>query len=115
MPAPTPGIGFGAGIERALLAREREGAAAAAPGLDVFFVVDGADRAPVLRAMAELRRRGLSCDTDYAGRSLKGQMTQAGRTGARTVVIAGADGVRVRSGGEEREVMLADLVDTLSR
>ena len=38
--------------------------------------------------------RASPADTDYAGRSLKGQMTQAGRTGARTVVIAGADGCR---------------------
>ena len=38
--------------------------------------------------MAELRARGIAADTDYAGRSLKGQLTQAGRTGAPTVVIA---------------------------
>ena len=33
--------------------------------------------------MAELRRAGRAADTDYAGRSLKGQLTQAGRLGAR--------------------------------
>jgi histidyl-tRNA synthetase len=57
---PTPGIGFGAGIERALLALENEGVTAEHRPLDVFFVVDGAPREQVLVAMAELRRRGLS-------------------------------------------------------
>jgi histidyl-tRNA synthetase len=98
---PTPGIGFGAGVERLLLSiGDRE---FPAPGIDVFFIVgDGADRAAVLAAIAELRSRGVASDTDYAGRSKKGQLTQAGRLGARTTVIADADGVRiVRPGGDE--------------
>jgi histidyl-tRNA synthetase len=114
---PTPGIGFGAGIERLLLAIEREAdGAPAAPGLDVFFVVeDPAARPRVLAAMAELRRRGLACDTDYAGRSVKGQMTQAGRTGARTVVVARAADAAVRRRGHDEQVVTLDgLVDTLS-
>jgi histidyl-tRNA synthetase len=43
---------------------------------------EGADRARVLPLLAELRRRGLRADMDYAGRSVKGQLTQAGRLGA---------------------------------
>jgi histidyl-tRNA synthetase len=87
----TPGIGFGAGIERLLLslgdAPLEEDA-----GIDVFFVIeDGADRAATLGAMMELRRAGLSCDADYAGRSRKGQLTQASRLGAREVVVADTD------------------------
>jgi histidyl-tRNA synthetase len=83
---PTPGIGFGAGIERLLLSLGQS--AAEDPGIDVFFVLEaGADRAAALAAMMELRRAGLSCDTDYAGRSRKGQLTQAGRLGAREVVV----------------------------
>src|SRR5207302_1618880 len=112
----TPGIGFGAGIERALLALENEGVPAKARPLDVFFAVDGAPRARVLAVMAELRREGLACDTDYAGRSLKGQMTQAGRTGARTLVVARADHAAVRrEGAGEVIVSLDDLAATLSR
>jgi histidyl-tRNA synthetase len=98
---PTPGIGFGAGIERLLLSvGDRK---PPAQPIDVFFVVDaGADRARVLAAMSELRSRGLACDTDYAARSKKGQLTQAGRLGARTTVIVDSDGVRiVRPGGDE--------------
>ena len=42
--------------------------------------------------LVTLRREGYACDTDYAGRSLKGQLTQARRLGARTTVIARRDG-----------------------
>jgi histidyl-tRNA synthetase len=113
---PTAGIGFGAGLERLLLALENEGIVASPEPLDVFIVVtDGADRIAVLPVAADLRRRGVSTDLDYAGRSFKGQMTQAGRTGAPTVAIVRPDGVTIRRGGRDAEtVALAQLADTLS-
>ena len=84
--------------------RGSERSEAAAPRIDVFFVVEEpAARPRVLAAMAELRRCGLACDTDYAGRSVKGQMTQAGRTGARTVVVARAADVVLK---ERRRLVL---------
>jgi histidyl-tRNA synthetase len=112
---PTPGIGFGAGLERLQLALELEGVAGALPQLDVFFVVgDDASRNGALTALAELRRAGISADADYAGRSFKGQMTQAGRSGARTVVIVRADGATVRrDGSDEQAVALDRVVATL--
>jgi histidyl-tRNA synthetase len=83
---PTPGIGFGAGIERLQLSlpeTETE-----AEGIDVFFVADeGADRTAIAAALAELRRRDISAAMDYAGRSVKGQWTQASRLGARRVEV----------------------------
>jgi histidyl-tRNA synthetase len=87
----TPGVGFGAGIERLLLALE----GAPAPeqeGIDLFFVVaDGADRAAVLAKVAELRAAGIKADADFAGRSVKGQRTQASRLGAKRVVVIEPD------------------------
>ena len=113
--APTPAIGFGAGIERALIALENEGRTGTAPSLDVFFVVDGdGERASVPPLLAELRRAGLSADTDYARRSFKGQMTQAGRTGAATVVVVRGGEATIRRGGkDERTVGLDEVVATL--
>jgi histidyl-tRNA synthetase len=106
---PTPGVGFGAGIERLHLA---VGAAAQEePGIDVFFATEqDAPRAEMLALMAELRRDGRSCESDYAGRSLKGQLTQAARLGARTIVIAAADGVTVRRRGAE-DVRVGSLAE----
>jgi histidyl-tRNA synthetase len=88
---PTPGVGFGAGIERLLLSLGEMPNADAPSGIDVFFVCDeGADRTATLAAMMELRAAGLACDADYAGRSRKGQLTQAARLGARHVVVVDA-------------------------
>jgi histidyl-tRNA synthetase len=86
---PTPGVGFGAGIERLLLALDQAGLPEPeATGIDVFFVcADGADRAAVLTKMLELRAVGLRADADFAGRSVKGQHTQASRLGAERVVV----------------------------
>jgi histidyl-tRNA synthetase len=109
--APTPGIGFGAGIERALIALENEGRTGEAPSLDVFFVADGEGaRASVPPLLAELRRAGLSADTDYAKRSFKGQMTQAGRTGAATVVVVRGDEATIRRGGKDEQVVALERV-----
>jgi histidyl-tRNA synthetase len=114
--APTPGIGFGAGLERLMLALENEGRTVEAPRLDVFFVLDeGASREHVLRALVQLRDRGVAADTDYAGRSVKGQLTQAGRTGARAVVIVRAGEATVRQTGEDDQVVgLDEVVATLT-
>ena len=86
---PTPGIGFGAGIERLILSVGEDDAPE--PGIDVFFIADeGADCSGIATALAELRRRGISADMDYAGRSVKGQRTQATRLNARRVEVVEA-------------------------
>jgi histidyl-tRNA synthetase len=110
----TPGIGFGAGIERLLLSLGETDAPQ--PSVDVFFALEeGAPRAELLALMAELRRRGLACDTDYAGRSLKGQLTQAGRLQAATTVIARADAATIRRAGErDVDVPYEELAATLA-
>jgi histidyl-tRNA synthetase len=105
----TPGVGFGAGIERLHLALgDREPPKAR---LDVFFALeDEAKRQEILPLLARLRDAGRSADTDYAGRSLKGQLTQAGRLGAEVVVIATTEGYRVRRPGEA-EVAVSSLAE----
>jgi histidyl-tRNA synthetase len=113
---PTPGIGFGAGLERLLLALENEHISFEQPHIDVFLVLeDTAQRDAVLVTLAELRRAGVAADTDYAGRSFKGQMTQAGRSGASTVVIVRGDEAAIRRDGrDEQLVALDELVATLT-
>jgi histidyl-tRNA synthetase len=113
---PTPGVGFGAGLERLVIAMEEEGVAAPAPpGIDVFVALEpGGPRADAQRVLAELRAAGRSCDTDYAGRSLKGQLTQAGRLRASVTAILGTDGATVRrAGAADERVALSELVGRL--
>jgi histidyl-tRNA synthetase len=107
---PTPGIGFGAGIERLLQQQEEEGVETAArDGLDVFFALTpAAPRERLLALMADLRRTGLACDTDYAERSLRGKLTQAKRLGARMTVIAAGEDATVRRMDREDVVVRFD-------
>jgi histidyl-tRNA synthetase len=93
---PTPAIGFGAGIERLLLSLELEGITADEPLIDVFIAVeDEQNRDDALAALRELRGDG-----DYAGRSLKGQLTQ-GQKRAGAVAIRTSDGWTLRRRGEQ--------------
>jgi histidyl-tRNA synthetase len=113
---PTPGIGFGSGIERMLLACDAEGVfAPPASSLDVF-VVDTTDGRSARDITAELRDAGLRTDRAFDGRSMKAQMKAAGRSGAHVAVIVGereaADGtVTVRDLAQaEQEVVGRDQV-----
>jgi histidyl-tRNA synthetase len=86
---PTPGIGFGSGIERMLLACDAEGVfAAPASSLDVF-VVDTTDGGAARDIAAELRAAGFRTDRAFDGRSMKAQMKAADRSGAHVAVIVG--------------------------
>jgi histidyl-tRNA synthetase len=111
---PTPGVGFGAGIER-LVSLQLEGVAAEPPVLDVFVALDGGSRSDALVLLAQLRARGLAADTDYAGRSLKGQLTQAQRTGARATVIFRDGTITLRRRGEQDvDVQPDELLEKLA-
>ena len=82
---PTPGIGFGAGLERLVLSLQLEGVEAEQPLLDVFFVVE--DGRSALAPTWELRRAGFSADFDHAGRSTKGQVTYGQKHARATVIL----------------------------
>jgi histidyl-tRNA synthetase len=86
----TPGVGFGAGIERLISALPEQDAVQ--PAVDIFFVCeDGADRRAVAATLRRLRAEGRRADMDYGGRSVKGQHTQASRLGAKHVVVVTPD------------------------
>lgn len=115
---PTPGVGFGAGIERIVLALGGEEAGEPA-ALDCYLVVpDPALRGEALALLQRLRAAGLRCDWDVQGRSMKGMMRHAASLGARRAAIlgpreheAGVVTLRDMQSGEQREVP----VDALER
>jgi histidyl-tRNA synthetase len=94
---PTPGIGFGAGIERLVLSLQLEGIAAEEPKLDVFVAAEPGQSA--LAVVRELRDAGVAADMDFAGRSLKGQLGYGQRHARATLVLA-AGGRTLRRAGE---------------
>jgi histidyl-tRNA synthetase len=103
---PTPGVGWAAGIERILLASEAE------PESDsrVYVALAKPDAMAEAFGLAQqLRAQGIRTEIEQAGRSLKGQLKQADRIGARVTVIVG-DGIDVKDmdSGEQRSVRDAD-------
>ena len=87
----VPGVGFGMGLERVLMAIEEEGLAPPEePGLTVFVVGLGdAGRARALELVRELRAAGVAADTAFGDRPLKAQLKMADRTGATYAAIVG--------------------------
>jgi len=89
----TPGIGFGSGIERVLMALDAEHGPAEPVAATDVFVVDVTDGAVARDLTHELRAAGLRADRAFDGRSMKAQMKAAGRSGARVAIIVGGDEV----------------------
>jgi histidyl-tRNA synthetase len=120
---PTPGIGFGLGLDRTLLALDAAGIAEAAEPHAVAVVVgaDPAATAERLRVATELRAAGLSARADLANRKLGRQLEAASKEGAHFAVILGdelADGqvqLRDLQAGTQQVVPAADLVRHLTR
>lgn len=89
--APTPSVGMGAGIERALLAMELVGAEAP-EGKPDAFVVCAPEAAGLARKVArDLRNEGLEVRLDIDLRSWKSQLRQADKSGARFAIFLGED------------------------
>ena len=86
-----PGVGFGMGLERVLLAMEDEGVEPVeAETLDAFVVAVSADGTRPAREVARaLRAVGISAATAFGSRPLKAQLRMADRFGARFAVIVG--------------------------
>jgi histidyl-tRNA synthetase len=120
----TPGIGFGIGIERLLLALDAEehGEDPTARNRLDAFVVDGVGDGSATVLVAELREAGLRADRAYGGRSVKAQWKLADRSGARYGVMLGRreaehDAVAVKDlrseTGEQRELPRRELAGWL--
>jgi histidyl-tRNA synthetase len=115
---PTPGIGFGCGIERVLLTCDAEGVFGAPEVHLDAFLVDTTDGRAATSIAQELRAAGLRVDRAFDGRSMKSQMRSADRSGARVAVIVGAREldqgnatVKDLTTGEETSVHLDALTD----
>lgn len=89
----VPAVGFGSGIERALLVLENTGKEIPAPPRLGAYIA-GMDERCRTRAFAlceKLRAAGVSADTDHMNRSVKAQFKYADKAGARFVIVIGPD------------------------
>jgi histidyl-tRNA synthetase len=102
---PTPGMGWAAGVERMLLASPP--VPVAPPPVDLYVAFAKPEyREAAFRLAADARRAGHATRLELGGRSLKGQLKQADRAGARYVAILGDEGVALKDmeSGEQQTV-----------
>ncbi len=117
--APTPGVGFAAGIERIVLSLEGQGLVPPSRPADVYVAIDEPAARPRLHAIADaIRARGARVEYDLAGRTSKGQLKQASVLGASIVVSCGAEEWRrgeatIRHAGRSEVVALASIAPTV--
>jgi histidyl-tRNA synthetase len=121
---PLPGIGFGLGVDRTLLALQSEDdVPTAAAGAEVFAVPLGAAaKRELVKVVGRLRRGGVAADLAYGDRGLKGAMKAADRSGARLAIVVGdrdlADGLaqlKDLTTGEQEAVALSELVAAVEK
>ncbi len=120
---PTPGIGFGTGIERIILNLKRQEVSVPQPDpvqVLVAYTIPAA-RIEAFRLASELRRAGIAATASTGERSLKAQMRHADGIGARFAAIIGerelAEGMvtlkRLDTGDQEL-VAMADVAGRVS-
>lgn len=90
---PTPGIGFAIGIERVLLALEKQELLPQINStIDVFVAPLGVEtQAAAFQLLSKLRHAGIAADMDFMNRSLKAQMKYANKYPAKFVALIGED------------------------
>jgi histidyl-tRNA synthetase len=85
------GIGFGLGVDRALLAAEAEGVINENAFVSDLFIIPLGDAAKeiAMKIAGELRAAGKSIEIAFGDRALKGAMKGADKSGARYVIVLG--------------------------
>jgi histidyl-tRNA synthetase len=118
----TPAIGFAAGMERFILILEMQKKLDLKEGKLQLFVAALGDKAKTftVKLMRDLRQKGITCETDYLGRSLKAQMREANRQKAEKVLIIGTEEIKKgraslkdMESGEQEEIDLTRLDNAL--
>ncbi len=89
----TPGIGFGAGMERIIDVMKEQHVEVPADPLPLVYVayVGAAAKAEAMRLTVELRQAEIATTLAFGDRTLKAQMKQANASGARYVFVLGEE------------------------
>jgi len=94
--SPAPGVGFGSGLERYVLALKNQGVNLPPEKRPDVYIATLGDEAVKKGSLlcSQLRQKGLVCEQELLGRSLKAQMREAGRLNARYVALIGEDEIK---------------------
>ncbi|HEX7197731.1 MAG TPA: histidine--tRNA ligase [Candidatus Limnocylindria bacterium] len=113
---PTPGIGFGLGLDRTILAMDEQGVALPAPGPLVAVLGTRDDHARRLAVAGALRDAGVAVRPDGSSRKLGKQLESAAKAGARWAVIVGEPmSLKDLETGEQRDAITLEEVTAAVR
>ena len=116
----TPGIGFGIGLDRTVLAMEEQGIALPEADALVAVVGTGDDHAERLKVAARLRDGGLRVRPDGSSRKLGKQLEGAAKAGAAWAVIVGDElggdrvGLKDLGSGDQLTVAVDEVAGRVS-
>ncbi len=119
----TAAVGFAVGIERMVLLQEKAVPEGFSKELDVFIAHLGDQARGASFPLAfELRKKGISVETEYADKSLKSQMKRADKLGAHFTFIIGDEElqrgvIKVRNMKEssEEDIEIDKIFDSYDR
>jgi histidyl-tRNA synthetase len=117
----TPSVGVGMGLERALIVLEQVGFDWTPDNPEAVVVTTGEDAFSSAQALVrDLRAAGIPSVTDFDGKSMKAQLRNADRVGARFALILGSNeiekgtvAVRDLRAGRQLEVPRAEVAAAL--
>ncbi|EKV56523.1 histidine--tRNA ligase [Brachyspira hampsonii] len=111
----VPAVGSAMGIERLLLVLENQNNIIT-DRLDAFIVAFKETENEVLKVMQSLRANNISCDYDFAVKSIKSQFKSANKRNAKYAVVLGEDEfkrgmckLKNMDSGEEKEISINDI------
>lgn len=117
---PTPCVGFGMGIERLLYVLESDGVTIEnTDHPKVFLISQNQDYTEYCISLADkIRACGISCETEYTGRSMKAQFKFADKQKAEYVIVIGGSEIgngecelKKQSDGTRTKVRIDDLCE----
>jgi histidyl-tRNA synthetase len=118
------GIGFGLGVDRALLAAEAEGVIGSDAFVSDLFIIPLGESAKVqaLTIASELRAKGKKVEIAFGDRALKGAMKGADKSGAMHVIVLGDSEISTETvllkemkSGTETSVKINSLFEALEK
>ena len=118
------GIGFGLGVDRALLAAEAEGVIGSDAVVSDLFIIPLGESAKVqaLTIASELRAKGKKVEIAFGDRALKGAMKGADKSGAMHVIVLGDSEISTETvllkemkSGAETSVKIDSLFEALEK
>jgi histidyl-tRNA synthetase len=120
---PTPGVGFGSGIERLLLALESQKVSLKDPRSPLVWIAyHGLEaKTSAWKLLADLRATGITADMDLSNRSMKAQFKMADRESAKWCLILGDDELKAGTvtaknliSGEQTSIARVEITEKMT-